>query len=233
MNAFARGLFQLLIGWMRGLSSLWDGSFATLDRLSGWISGHWLGLALLLVLLGTAADFVVWLLRWRPYRAWASRLKAMRGLSLQGILHEIRFHRGYSGDNTQIMEAARPILTDSPVSSPAQDEDLAVSPNAFTGREHLEMDLGVSSYPEPSSEKESVDGLPSPGRRRRSGRARPSRLRGAVMQMRERLHKDEEEDDYEPDILPPIMSKEEAFRAPVYPKGQSRPGQQPNGGQEP
>ena len=41
---------------------------------------------------------------------------------------------------------------------------------------------------------------------------------------------EEEEDEFEPDVLPPIMSKEEAFRAPVYPGGQrGRNAAQPGG----
>jgi hypothetical protein len=54
-------------------------------------------------------------------------------------------------------------------------------------------------------------------------------LLGAVRHVRERF-RDEEEDEFEPDVLPPIMSKEEAFRAPVYPGGQrGRNAAQPGG----
>ena len=46
----------------------------------------------------------------------------------------------------------------------------------------------------------------------------------------EGMQAEEEEDEDEPEFLPPIMSKEEAFRAPVYPGGQrGRNAAQPGG----
>ena len=46
MNAFARGLFQLLIGWVRSLTALWDGDWTRLDSFFAWVTGHWMGLVL-------------------------------------------------------------------------------------------------------------------------------------------------------------------------------------------
>ena len=39
MNSFARGLFQLLIGWLRGLSALTDRSWTQLDSLFSFLGG--------------------------------------------------------------------------------------------------------------------------------------------------------------------------------------------------
>ena len=48
MNSFAKGLFQLLIGWVRGLTALWDGDWTRLDSFFEWLTRHWLPLGLLL-----------------------------------------------------------------------------------------------------------------------------------------------------------------------------------------
>ena len=95
-------------------------------------------------------------------------------------------------------------------------------------REHLEADLGVTrSVRVAEAQQEEEESAPE--RRRRSDRYR-SGLRGAVLQFRTRLQAEEEEDEDEPEFLPPIMSKEEAFRAPVYPGGQrGRNAAQPGG----
>ena len=77
MNAFARGLFQLLVGWLRGLSALTDGSWTQLDSLFSFLSGHWLGLVIGLAVLGTALDLAVWFFRWRPDRLWRSSLRRL------------------------------------------------------------------------------------------------------------------------------------------------------------
>ena len=230
MNSFAKGLFQLLIGWVRGLTALWDGDWTRLDSFFEWLTRHWLPLGLLLILIGSAADLMVWLLRWRPDLSWRSRLKSLRSFSVSGFLHELRFHRGYDQDNTQIMEAARPIRekapADAPLPPPVEEDFRPV--DVLEEREHLEADLGVTrSVHVTEIQREEEESAPE--RRRRSDRYR-SGLRGAVQLFRTRLQAEEEEDEDEPEFLPPIMSKEEAFRAPVYPGGQrGRSGVQPGG----
>lgn len=228
MNSFAKGLFQLLIGWVRNLTALWDGDWTRLDSFFDWVTRHWLFLAVVLILVGSAVDVLLWLLRWRPDIAWRVRWKRLRSFSVSGYLHELRFRRGYDQDNTQIMEAARPIAEmpvpgQEPVS---QASEAAVHPADVIGeREQLESDLGVVRHGRLLDTPVPED---APERRRRSERYRLG-LRGAVHHFRKRLQ-EEEEEEYEPDVLPPIMSKEEAFRAPVYPGGQrGRNGTRPGG----
>ena len=78
MNSFAKGLFQLLIGWVRSLTALWVGDWTGIDGFFDWLSRHWLGVSLGLILIGTAADLLVWLLRWRPDLSWRSRWKLLQ-----------------------------------------------------------------------------------------------------------------------------------------------------------
>ena len=178
--------------------------------------------------LPSVKKMVIWLLRWRPDIAWRSRWKQFRSFSVSSFLHEVRFHRGYDQDNRQIMEAARPIRETAPAEAPLPPPQEVFRPvDVLEEREQLEADLGVTRpvrlTDTPLPEEEAV-----PERRRRSDKYR-SGLRGAVHQFRSRLQAEEEDED-EPEFLPPIMSKEEAFRAPVYPGGQrGKSGAQPGG----
>ena len=229
MNSFARGLFQLLIGWVRSLTALWDGDWTRMDSFFDWLTRHWLSVSLLLILIGSAADIMIWLLRWRPDIAWRRRWKRLRNFSVSSLLHEVRFHRGYDQDNTQIMEAALPVSREEPAAEPVPfGTQEAVRPvDVLEEREQLEADLGVTRQSQ-AAEVPVSEETAAPKRQRRGDKYR-SGLRGAVRQVRRRLHEDGE-DEYEPDVLPPIMSKEEAFRAPVYPGGQrGRSGVQPGG----
>lgn len=72
---YADTLVTLMLGWIRGftdwiwrLISLGDGS-AGRNFLS-WFSGNWLKLVIVLIAIGVAADWIVWLIRWRPYWLW-------------------------------------------------------------------------------------------------------------------------------------------------------------------
>lgn len=76
MGNFANTLFSMLLGWVQSaVAWLWrligaEGA----DGLMGWVLDNWLWLAVLLCALGLAVDFVVYLVRWQPYRVWRSFL---------------------------------------------------------------------------------------------------------------------------------------------------------------
>lgn len=76
MGQFANVLFSLLLGWVQTAAS-WLWSLATNADVSAWLTwmlDHWLALALLLCLTCATVDFVVYLLRWQPYRVWRNGL---------------------------------------------------------------------------------------------------------------------------------------------------------------
>lgn len=79
MNAFADSLFSLLFGWLRSLvQGIWGA--ATAGHFSGfftWLGDHWLWLALIMALIATLIDFAIWMIRWRPYLVWKTRLRRM------------------------------------------------------------------------------------------------------------------------------------------------------------
>lgn len=72
MGNFADTLFGVLLGWAKtAVSWLWgvisdDGS----GGMMSWVLDHWLLLLILLCLGGMLIDFVVYLIRWQPYRMW-------------------------------------------------------------------------------------------------------------------------------------------------------------------
>lgn len=72
MGQFTNTLFQVLLGWVQGVvSTLWR-LIVSPDGSGGlrWLLEHWLVLLLLLCVAGGAIDFLVYLIRWQPYRVW-------------------------------------------------------------------------------------------------------------------------------------------------------------------
>lgn len=72
MGSFSSALFNLLLGWIRGTAQ-WLWSMVTSDStggLLGWTMRNWLPLVILLCIFGIVTDFVVYLIRWQPYRVW-------------------------------------------------------------------------------------------------------------------------------------------------------------------
>lgn len=63
-----------MLSWLRGIAN-WA---INLFNLSGerslslltWFSEHWIGLLVTLILIGLAIDWLVWIIRWRPYWVW-------------------------------------------------------------------------------------------------------------------------------------------------------------------
>lgn len=72
---YADTLITLMLGWIRGftdwiwnLISMGDGSAGR--SFLAWFSDHWILLVLVMILAGIVADWLVWLIRWRPYWLW-------------------------------------------------------------------------------------------------------------------------------------------------------------------
>ena len=73
---YAENFVELMLGWMRQMASSIAGLFQSGGGQSGgkalldWFSAHWLGLLLVLIAIGVAVDWIVWMIRWRPYWLW-------------------------------------------------------------------------------------------------------------------------------------------------------------------
>lgn len=74
MNAFADWLFSVLLGWTGNIANeAWRSINNDTAGFTSLIARIWLPLLVILLLAGTMADFVVWLIRWRPHYVWRSR----------------------------------------------------------------------------------------------------------------------------------------------------------------
>ena len=72
MGSVVSALFTLLLGWLKGTAQ-WLWNLITSDSnggIIGWMIRNWLPLVILLSIFGITMDFVIYLLRWQPYRAW-------------------------------------------------------------------------------------------------------------------------------------------------------------------
>lgn len=81
MGSFANSIFSVMLGWIRGaVSSLW--TILTSEESGGvltFLADHWLTLAIAVCVAGVVIDFVVYMIRWRPYKVWASFFRRLRG----------------------------------------------------------------------------------------------------------------------------------------------------------
>ena len=77
MGQFANTLFSVLLGWVQTAAS-WLWGLISAPEGSGWLRwllDNWLPLVLILCAIGVVIDFLVYLLRWQPYRVWARFLR--------------------------------------------------------------------------------------------------------------------------------------------------------------
>ena len=74
MGSVASGVFSVMLGWLRGaMAYLWQAASSPEGGgLLSWMAAHWLPLALILCGAGMVIDLIVYLLRWQPYKVWAS-----------------------------------------------------------------------------------------------------------------------------------------------------------------
>ena len=81
MGQFANTLFSALLGWVQSVAAeLWGlVTNADVSVWMAWILDNWLPLVILLCLGGVVLDFVVYLIRWQPYRVWGSFLHRLTG----------------------------------------------------------------------------------------------------------------------------------------------------------
>lgn len=81
MGNFANTLFSSLLGWLRGAAA-WLWSFMNDPQNGGlivWIADNWLVLIVLLCAACMLVDFIVYMIRWQPYKVWASFFRRLAG----------------------------------------------------------------------------------------------------------------------------------------------------------
>lgn len=190
MGTLANSFFRILMGWIRSLSSeVWktitSPDSATILK---WVGDHWKMLALLLCLAGLAADLIIYLFRWQPYRVWGSFFRRMR------TREEDEEENGEVPENPE--EPAAQAETE-PAYIPAET---SVQPFREQARERQE-------YEEPLSwRREELEGTTAYFEQA----IRPNRKRRV-----RHLFSDTNEETVSPDRL---IDQYAAYRRPVYPR---------------
>lgn len=81
MGAFANTVFSALLGWVQ-TAAAWLWGLITNADVSAWLRwllDNWLPLLLILCAGGVVIDFIVYLIRWQPYRVWGRFLRRLTG----------------------------------------------------------------------------------------------------------------------------------------------------------
>ena len=81
MGNFANTLFSSLLGWLRG-AALWLWNYLSNPESGGfivWVADNWLVLIILLCAACMLVDFIVYMIRWQPYKVWGSFFRRLTG----------------------------------------------------------------------------------------------------------------------------------------------------------
>lgn len=72
MGQFAGSLFRLLLGWVKTAAAWLWGLINNADTSAWlrWLVDNWLPIVLALCIGGVVVDFIIYLIRWQPYRVW-------------------------------------------------------------------------------------------------------------------------------------------------------------------
>ena len=71
-SEFTQSLVEILLSWMQLLTS-WVWNFFQADKAGGflnWFANNWMHIALVLIIVGLIVDWLIWMIRWRPYWLW-------------------------------------------------------------------------------------------------------------------------------------------------------------------
>lgn len=240
MNTFSNSLFTFLFGWARSLiEGIWNAAAeGKYSAFFVWLGDHWLLVVILLCLLCTAADFLVWMIRWRPYLVWRTKLRRlMRRLRGEKVDSQRRFSQGYEdavpldlnpaeAEETawqpeyeaapeQAWQAENPAYADyDAAQEPLPEEYMPIPP----AQEDLPPQEAPPVYPEMQPETpETISDPDDAAPRRRRRREQREKFR---FSWHERLLATDDEDEGMLDGLPPVVDKQQAFHEPVYPAQQ-------------
>ena len=174
MNSFANSLFSLLFGWARTLiQQVWTAaSTGGFSAFFTWLGDHWVWVVVLLCLAGTALDFLIWIIRWRPYLVWRTNWRKFQAWLRGGGRTARRFEAGYQGGvGLEIpMEEPSPQEEDWDVEdwdTPAaallwqqepEEEPPSLAPSSF----FASSGFAASSYPRPEEPTADPGHAPAP-----------------------------------------------------------------------
>lgn len=125
MGQFANTIFSLMLGWVH-TAAAWLWGLATNSNVNAWFRWmleHWLFLVVLLCIGGAVIDFIVYLVRWQPYRVWRSflhRLTAKDALEAGETDQPLSQRKWIYADGSTTVEQVQEPVPD----EPAADDQL-------------------------------------------------------------------------------------------------------------
>ena len=123
MGQFAGTLFRMLLGWVQ-TAAAWIWALITNADASAWLRwlvDNWLPLVLALCIGGVLVDFIVYLIRWQPYRMWGRflyRKEEEEPLPDSAPVYQRRWI--YADGSTEVEDVRIP-----PPEAPREEEQLA------------------------------------------------------------------------------------------------------------
>lgn len=92
-TGYSSALVNVMLGWLKGLAN-WVLKLFNLAGSGGspllWLSDNWMKLLILFLALGLAMDWLVWMIRWRPYWVWFRKKRI--------VVNDERFLSGSYGE---------------------------------------------------------------------------------------------------------------------------------------
>ena len=147
MGTLADSLFNLLMGWVRALvNAIWALFTTDHTTLLEFLGKNWVLIVVVILAAGLAIDWLVWLIRWRPYHLWARRARRFLRMP-EPEQEEKRKKRAPSGDETQKMPAAY-AQTDSGAPEEEEEQWLPLQQPQMDERQAQEVMQRAQSVPD-------------------------------------------------------------------------------------
>lgn len=216
MGSFANTLFSVLLGWMQTAAyAVWSAlSGSGEDSFLSWVGRNWKGIALVLCAVGLISDLGVYLVRWKPYKVWASFFRRLGGRDAgeeepEGMQEEENYRiRGARREEPEQTGTRRMTVMQEEVLPPEEEEPEIYAPEP--------VPVTPAGYRVPAD---------SPYRRPEAAEAAPSsreiveqRLRPRRRRLRLDLFTDEEERLQATPEPQHLIDRRDAYHAPVYPR---------------
>lgn len=100
-TGYSNAIVNVMLGWLKGLAT-WVLKLFNLAGSGGnpllWLSENWLKLLIVLLVAGVVLDWLVWMIRWRPYWVWFKKKRI--------IVNDERFleDEDYADDDDMLMQ---------------------------------------------------------------------------------------------------------------------------------
>ena len=235
MGGFAKTIFTLITGWFQSVVAiLWNG-FTDHEKngLFGWIGDHWIVIAIVLCVIGAAADLVVYIFRWRPLTVWKSFFRRMKRRKAYAAETAAEPAEGSADDEayTEAYEETepeyRPLFASNRSGgrhAAAEETDAGEDTAAYETEEPEAPEWDEAepdSYRRPEAAADTFDEYPR-GEDNRMAQAHPRRRRIRLSS----ILGDPEEDMIRFDPPKPVIDRYAAYHRPVYPRSWKENGEE-------